>query len=835
MNRILKITFGIILGIFLLLLILPYAFKGKIEGIVKSEINKQVNAKVDYESFTLSFIKGFPNMYIGLDGLRVTGIHQFEKDTLLAFNELSVKVDVLSALSGDLEVKSIVLDQMKLNAIVLADSTANWNIVKESDSNNVQEESSDEGSSDFKIQLNSFVVKEANINYVDNTMNLKSEIKGFNMQLSGDMSADLTNIDIESAIKAISVNFDGIKYLNNTQIGLDAIVKADLKNSVFTFMENELRVNKMALQLDGSVAVKEDRYSLDLNMGTKNTDFKSLLALVPDLYLKDIESLETDGELQLNAVIKGDYIDEDQLPAFNLDIQVNNGKIHYPDLPKSIDDINVLLTVDNPGGKVDNTVTDLEKFHFTLGGNPFDASILVTTPISNLTFKGKMDGKIDLSSIQDAIPLDSVELKGLLEAHLTMDGNTSLIEEGKYEELQSNGTVALEGFSYSDNELPYGIEIKDAMLDFTPRYLELKTFESKIGGSDFSLKGKLENYLRYALSDGVLKGQLSHSSTLINTNEFLYDSEVTADTLTTDTTVLELIEVPKNLDLILSSHINHLIYDKLDVKNAKGQITIRNGAVVLNNLGMNTLGGKLIMNGEYNTSNVEKPFVDFAFSGNKIDINKAANSFSIVDSMMPIAKNAAGLVSPDFKYYSVLSEDFMPVVSTIDGGGNIKSEGVQIAGSKIQNGIAALVHDDRYKVMKLEDFNIKFTIDKGNIIVEPFQTKVYGKTIEVAGKQGVDQSIDYRITMPVARKEVANMAGLMGLNLPASGDDLMVDVIVKGTVDDPELSLNLDKAQKEVGKELEKEAEKAVKKLLEDPEAQKKVEDFTKKIKNFFK
>jgi len=116
--------------------------------------------------------------------------------------------------------------------------------------------------------------------------------------------------------------------------------------------------------------------------------------------------------------------------------------------------------------------------------------------------------------------------------------------------------------------------------------------------------------------------------------------------------------------------------------------------------------------------------------------------------------------------------------------------------------------------MKAEDLNINFIIDQGNIIVKPFKTKVGGKLVEVEGTQGLDQSINYKITMPVSRKEVAKMAGLMGFNLPTSGDDLMVDMLVTGTVQEPKLGFDLEKAQKQVAKDLEKEGKNLLKNLL---------------------
>ncbi len=833
MKRIIKIFVGVLLGLFLVLLILPFAFKGKIEKIVKEEINNNVNAKVDYESFALSFIKGFPDIYVGLNGLSVVGQDAFSRDTLLALGGFSTEVDLLSALSGEVVVKSILLDQLSVNAIMLADSTVNWDIVNESEEVD-EDEVSDEESSSFKVVLESFEVRDANINYTDQLMALHSQIKGFNLNLSGDMSESQTNIELDSEVAGVYVNMEGNQCLKGASLGLNAGINADLENMKFTFLENELRLNGLALQMDGSVHMKEEVYGLDLTLGAKKTDFKSLLALVPEMYLKDFEDLKTAGQLELNASLKGDYVGEENLPAFNFVLNVVDGMIQYPDLPKSVDNIDIKLNVNNPGGSPDGTTTVLEKFHFELGGNPFDASLNVTTPVSNLTFNGLVDGKIDLSSLADAIPLDSLDLKGMIEADLTLVGDYQMVEREDYEKIEANGTVILSDFYYNSVDMPQGVLIPSAELLFSPKYLDLKSFDSKIGQSDFQLEGKIENYLSYVLKNGILKGKLKHTSSYINSNEFLTEAS-SEEPVAEDTTELELVEIPKNLDLVLSSNIKHLLYDKLSINNANGKIVIKDGSVVLDGLNMDLMGGDLKMTGQYNTADLQKPFVDFNFVGHNIDVNKAANSFSVVDSMLPLAKNAIGIVSPKFSYYSQLTKDFKPVMSSIDGGGNLKSNGVEVSGSKIQNGLATMLKDERYKVMKAEDLDINFSIEKGNVIVQPFTTKVYGKSIAVQGRQGVDKSIDYKLTMPVARAEVAGMAGLMGLNLPTSGDDLLVDVIVRGTVNDPQLSLNLDKAKAEVGKELEKEAEKAVKKLLEDPDAQKKVDELTKKFKSIFK
>ncbi len=813
MKKLAKIVSGIVIGLFLILLVLPIVFKGKINSIVKEQINNNVKAKVNYADISLSFIKQFPNISFSINDLQVVGVDAFENDTLLSLGEFSTQLNLFKAISGDIVVNSILINDLDVNAMVNADSLANWDIAKATEAEEEAANTDDEGSS-FSIVLESFKMNNTNISYADATAGIKSEIKGLNLDLSGDMSEVLTNLQLESVIGKLFVSYEETMYVNGASLGLSAGIRADMDNMIFSFLENELKINRMGLKLDGSVQMKEEGYGLDLTFGTIDTDFKNLLALVPEQYLSDYEGLQTEGDILFEGYVKGYYLDEEHLPAFDVKMKVNNGMVKFPELPESISNINVSLNVSNEGGSADNTISQLEQFHFELADNPFDASLLVTNPVSNPAFKGQVDGAIDLNSLVNAIPLDSFDIKGLVEAQFVVDGDYAMVEKEDYERINASGFINLSNFAFTSQDLPQGMLIRESNMVFNPKTVELRSFDCTIGRSDFDLKGKLENYLSYALKDGVLKGQLSHHSKLINTNEFLaYNSSETAETPESEEEMV-LFEVPKNLDLLLQSRINKLVYDKLIINNTQGKITIANGVVKLNGLQMNLLDGNLTMTGQYNTANIKKPFVDFSFEGAELDLNMAANSFSVVDTLLPIAKNTKGRVSPKFKYNSLLGADAKPVMSSMNGGGWLRSKQVEVSDSKIQNSLAATFKSDSYKTMRAEDLNINFILDKGNVIVKPFKTKVGGKMVEIQGTQGLDQSIDYKITMPVSRKEVAKIAGSFGFALPTSGDDLVVDVLVKGSVQEPKLGFDLDKARKQIEKDLKKEGENLLKNLL---------------------
>ncbi|MCD4690084.1 AsmA family protein, partial [bacterium] len=89
---------------------------------------------------------------------------------------------------------------------------------------------------------------------------------------------------------------------------------------------------------------------------------------------------------------------------------MENAMFQYPDLPKSVDNINVKVNVSNDGGGEDNTKINVEKFHVELAGNPFDAKLNIKNPVSDPYISGNLNGKINLGSLKDALPVEGISL-----------------------------------------------------------------------------------------------------------------------------------------------------------------------------------------------------------------------------------------------------------------------------------------------------------------------------------------------------------------------------------------------------------------------------------------
>jgi hypothetical protein len=840
MKKSLKIAAFTLLGILVLLIVLPFLFVGKIENRIKQEINKQLNATVEWDDISLSLIRHFPDITLGMEHLRVVGKGQFDKDTLAAIGDFKVTMDLMSAFGDNVQVKQILIDKLLVNTVIAADSSVNWDIMLPSTEPEV---AGDTTSSSFMASLQKIEILNGRFYFKDRSMDLVFGAEGINASLEGDLQATKSELGIEATANNLFLTMEKTSYLRDVPLKVKTGLLTDLDKFVFTFKDAEILLNQLALGVDGSFGMPEVGYSLDMKIFARQTEFKTLLGVLPAEMRKDIDKIKTSGTFSLETTLKGLYVDTDHLPAFDFLFAVENASIKYPDLPESVNDIQIMTKINNPGGTLDATVADISKFHFVVAGNPFDAHLNVVTPTSNATFNGGLKGVIDLASLKNALPLQGMSMKGIINADLNLAGNYQMIEKELYEQIKADGKVLMNNFEFTSTDLPVPFYIDKAALNFTPRYLELASFDSRLGKSDFSLSGRLDNYLAYALKDGVLKGTLNHYSKNIDTDELMSLSGPEDSTAVADTSAMETVIVPKNIDFVLASKIDKLKYDKLNVSNAYGKIVVKDGRVLLDGLNVDMLGGKMVMSGQYNTQDEKKPFVDFVFDASKINISQAVSSFSVIDSLLPIAKLAQGIVNTKFSYSSQIGKDMMPVLSSVTGVGRLLSEGIEVSGSKVQAGLVSMLKDEKYKTFTAKDLLVNFKLENGNLLVSPFTTNIYGKPVDVQGRQGLDKTLEYKMGMKVSREELSKFAGALGATFSSKGDDIPIEILIKGTVTDPKLSINMAKATEEAKSEFKKEAEKMVDKEVEkavenikaDPNVKKGVEDAKKKLKNLLK
>ena len=527
LRRILKwsgITFVLLL---ITIIILPFIFKDKLIAMLKEEVNKNVNAKVDWGDFDLSLFSSFPDFRFTINNVRVSGINEFEKDTLANIPLLKLDLNLMSVISGDqYKVNSIYLENARLKARVLKDGKANWDIAREDSTAAKTPESAEP--SKFKLALKSLEIKNGYIVYDDASLDVLTILDGMNHTLSGDFTQDNFLMETQTTIERFTQEYGGMAYLKKAKVDLKANLDMDMKNWKFTFKENEVTINELGLGIDGYFAMPGDDYDMGMTFKAKQTEFRNILSLMPAVYTADFKDVKTSGKLTLDGYLKGIYSEKkNTMPGYGVNLQIADGMFQYPSLPKSVTGINIDLKVDAPSGDPDKMVIDAKKFAMNIGGNPVAGNLHVESPVSDALINGAVNGKINLATIRDIVPLEKGdELNGIISANVKMAGRMSMIDKGEYDKFQASGTLGIADMIYKTKDMPE-TSIKAMDLNFSPKFVELTKLDSKIGKSDIRADGRIDNLLQYLFKDQLLKGNFNMNSSLMDLNALLSTSNRT--------------------------------------------------------------------------------------------------------------------------------------------------------------------------------------------------------------------------------------------------------------------------------------------------------------------
>ncbi len=451
MKKVLKYTGISLLTLIVIILLIPVFFKSKILAAVKSGINENIEAKVDFKDLGISWFSNFPKLTISLEDVSVEGINEFKGDTLLSAKSFDASVNIMSIIrQKDMKIYGVFLESPRIYALVNKEGKANWEITKEDSTVVAVEEPSS-----FQFNLEKYAVSNGYVLYNDEEAGMRAEISGLNHEGSGNFNQDLFTLVTKTNAGEASFSYAGIPYLINAKTGIDADIEINNTTGVYGFKNASLQVNELKLMANGFFQIASDTsYNMDISFDAPSNEFKHILSLVPAVYKNDFDKLKTSGTASFKGFVKGTY-SENRLPAYSVDLGIKDGLFQYPDLPKPVQNIQVNANFSNVDGHLDNTIVDIRNAHLEFGDDPFDFKLLFKNPetIKYLDFVVK--GKLNLAEITKFIKLDpGTSLSGLLDADAYAKGNLAAIESRKGP-FNAGGFFNIRSFNFSSKELPF--------------------------------------------------------------------------------------------------------------------------------------------------------------------------------------------------------------------------------------------------------------------------------------------------------------------------------------------------------------------------------------------
>lgn len=806
MKKVLKITGIIILVLILILAIAPFLFQDQIEQSIKKNINTNVNAQVEWSALNLSLLSNFPNAKVGLENISVINNKPFKGDTLFYAQNFELKLGLFEIFdTSNLKIDAISINKALVNVKTNKAGVANYDIQKASDAKTIETTNDSSTEEAFSLELSAYDISDSKIIYQDADAMLLT-LEHFNHSGQGDFSKNTFVLSTHTDSK-VSFVYDSTAYLSQNNIVLDADVDMDLDKMRFKFKDNEALINQLPLKFDGFVQVNDNNQELDINFTTPNSDFKNLLALVPQEYAGNLDGISTQGEFNLDGRLYG-VIDDKHIPKINVVLNSQNAEFQYKDLPKKVDHINLDFKLLNESGLAEDTSLDINTLSFRIDKDQFSGSAHFKEFTENTKADIVAKGVINLSNLSQAYPIDAkLDLNGVLNADFETHFDMNSIENEQYQNIRSKGQLKLNGFKYASEELANPFEIQTALVKFNRGDADLSQFSMTTGQTDIQASGSLNNLIGYLFSDEDLKGQFKANSNRFRINDFMTASVEEENESSesqnktpneSNKTEEEAIKIPSQLDLSLDFKAKEVIYDNYNLKNAKGQLTIIDQKASLNKIQADLFGGQVFVDGNVNTKN-KTPTFGMKLQLQNIDIASSMQDVEMLKGFTPILKSLVGKLTTEFDFSGDMTQGLSPILSTLDGNGlaNIIQARVEPSQMPLTNSLNSQLNVIDFSNLKLQDVVTTFKFENGAVNVNPVKFKIDDINVNLQGSHSLNNVMDYTANLKLPAKYFGDeiggqLAKLSNTDMKNMKVDLPIGI--SGNLKQPKINIDMKSA-----------------------------------------
>ena len=797
------VRIGAVLVIFLLILLTaPLMFKGKILTAAKQAASESVMAKIDFDDdLNLSLIRNFPNLSVGVNNLKIVGVDSFQTDTLFQSKELRLVVDI-STLFGDNEsigLSKIYVNEPRVKVHVLPSGRGNYDIVPaEGAETEITEEETTESS--LSLDLNHIEITNANIIYHDASMGVDFVSNSSDFIAEGSYKGDIFNLISTFKSKEMNVSYEGLTAISKASFNLESSIEMDLGTFRFDIESMNAKLNELPLNMKGWLQLNDENMEMDLAMDVPSSEFKSLLSAVPGCYTQDFNQVQASGKMNFSMVLKG-IMDEVKMPSSEIKMGIQNAQFHYPDLPKSVTNINMDLLIENKDGDPDQSILDLKTFSLKLGEDLFEMSLYSKNPVSNPYAKGNIKAGFDLDQWNEYLPLDStLAVSGKIASSISFEGHYASVENQNINDLKAEGSLKLEEFNFfSEDILPLNINY----FEITANPHSFKVAPSKItyGQSTIEVKeGTLDNAIAFALNDEMLHGRLKIHSDKIDLNEWIASEDVSPEETSEakDSSTLEAVSIPHNLDLEFSGSIGQLIYEDYDLRNCQAVIKVSDGRLIVDPIKANLWGSQFNFSTTYAYEEGGKPHLATSFALQNLVPRNVGNSFRLLQTYAPIMKKFDAPFNLNMKMNSDLDQNMSPIMQDLSADGLAKvSQATKLESPEWLNQVFEQLKwgKENVKEVKIKPGTLGFAIQDGQLkLKDSIRLDVYkGSNMAFTGGVDLDQNLDFNGHFYTQGKAVP--------------------VRITGTTTSPKLSIDWKKLGLQVVEEYK---EKAVEKVKEE-------------------
>ncbi len=590
MKRFFKRLLIILLIVIVLVIGVAVAIAGLFEKQIGNRIlastNNQLKSELRVEDFQLSVLPTFPTVAANLNNVV---LEDSRGGILLEADELSFRIGLLSFLSSNYQIRSVVISDGALNILINPAGAPNYDIFKDGE----KEAASDNASRDGPgITLEKATLRRIEFNYQNEGAGERAQALLDEAAFSGEFANQAFSLQSDAQLAARYLEVKEERFLENKALTYEADVFINLADQEYTFNdvivaieENEFRLDGKIKQLEGGGA------NYDLLLSNEDGNLEGVLQLLPAQYFDDFGDFTSTGKFTFNAFVQGEASSRSN-PEIRAELQLEDGSIRSPRLTSDFRDVAFVAKFNNGQERSNRT------------------SVLEIENLKGYFNRELMELKLRIENFDN--PLIDFGANGLIPmaSVYRLFGNPRITDgkgEVEFKQLQLRGSYddMVNTYRIDQVDVGGGLEFDDAglvinnetlvfdkgILELDGNQLLVKGLKLEGAGSELNFEGQAFNLIPVLFADSLnsrkvelefaasLQSDILDIDRLLNASPMAYEetqvSEAEADSLQ-QRRIVRRERITDFLKGTFNVVVDQFNYNKINASNFTGQLEFDN-------------------------------------------------------------------------------------------------------------------------------------------------------------------------------------------------------------------------------------------------------------------
>ena len=794
-------------------------YGGRIEQLVVTEINKNLNTEVSVKDISFSLLKDFPYATLLLNNVvAVNNNEKIKNDTLLNAGSLFLNFNIIDLIRKNYILKHIVLKDAILKLQIYNDNSDNFHFLKTSE---------EQINSSFSLNLNKVSLKNVHLNYNNLLSEQDYSILVKDAVLRGLFSENKYSLKIEGDLLAKKIESSKTIFLSDQDVYLELSLNVDEVNKRYQIEKGEVHLDDLVFDVKGSITHNEKDNNIDLNITGQDLDVSSFVNILPEKYKTRLRSLSVKGRFYIYTSLNGKF-GSDNSPSVLAEFSFKKGKIIHNKTSVSVDDVSF------EGKFTNGNAQSLVSSSIEIGN--LSARLKKGFIKGNLRMKNFVDPQIefvsesefDLGDLHDLIKPDTIQsMSGKLETKLAYKGKLRSMEGFTPKGLISNtasGNMKIKDVSYQlagDDKIYKNI---NGEISFSNNDLVVNRLDVEVAGCDFMIQGYFRNFLPYLFNPG----ENLFVEAELNSREIKLDKLLARDAKNTDKGYK--LNFSEKLDLELDFNVQELTFQKFRAENISGRIVLDDRILSVSSLYLQAEEGITNARGYIDGTRDDKLFITCDASIRDVNVQKLFYEFENFGQSGLTDRNIKGTVDADVEFSGVWSSSLKVDPASIYTKADLIIENGALVDYPPLMGLSDHIRDADLTTVKFSTLKNQIEIKDKLINIPEMEIESDAINISASGTHKFNNEINYRLKVlwsELRSRKNKNDESEFGVVIDDGLQKTTLFFVITGTVDNPIVKYDKQGLKEKIKSDLKKE-----KKNLKDIFKQEFSKEGSEKIEN---